>query len=431
MVKEGLEMKFLGLLTCCFLAFGCYLYAENDVVYHVDPIDNPNIVSIVASAAPSSTVYVAKGEYKITSSLAPANGVRIIGATGKYEDVIINAQGKCRVILADKGKNYISGMTLTGGYLHATKSANATQGGGIKLTGGGVITNCRITACSSGNFISGIGMYLNSSYCYDVLIDNCTHAATPNSTATSQESTGYIVSLYGASVMDRTRVVRNIIKHGKHKQDDSWGGVLSIANSGATYASSCIVRNCEIAHNIFENYLRTGKGTTFGSIGVSIGAGILENCTVVSNVVLNAESAVSGTSNDEGACGVVVYPTNNGTIRNCHIADNFYNGNLRNYSTIINNASNASYHKRFVYCCTYPANANLPNSCVITSDSKYRIDERGHVRIEKKSPLIGAGQLQSWMADAKDVYGKIRVRSGSVDIGAVEYIPDTSFFMVR
>lgn len=424
-------MKLVNLLFGFILAVAvCAQAAESDV-YYVDPIENPNIVSVVASAAPSSTVYVAKGNYKISSSLIPANGVRIIGETGKYDDVVIDAQNKCRVLLATAGKNYISGLTLTGGYLHATKSANATQGGGIKLTGGGVITNCRITACSSGNFISGIGMYLNSSYCYDVLIDNCTHAATPNSTATSQESTGYIVSLYGASVMDRTCVVRNIIKHGKHKQDDSWGGVLSIANNGPTYASSCIVRNCEIAHNIFENYLRTGKGTTFGSIGVSIGAGILENCTVVSNIVLNAENAVSGTSNDEGACGVAVYPTNNGTIRNCHIADNFYNGNLRNYSTIINNASNRSYHNRFVYCCTYPDNNYFPASTVIAQDSKYGFNERGQIKLEKDSPCIGAGEMQSWMANAKDVYGRTRVRSTAVDIGAVEYIPGTLFFMVR
>lgn len=430
MVKEGLEMKFLGLLTCCFLAFGCYLYAENDVVYYVDPIDNPNIVSIVASAAPSSTVYVAKGEYKITSSLAPANGVRIIGATGKYEDVIINAQGKCRVILANKGNNYISGLTLINGYLNPTKAANKTQGVGIDLRSGGVVTNCRITACFGGNYINGVGIYLSNAACYDVLIDHCTHSAPIQSKAHLSE--GYIVSVKGSSVIDRARVVWNTIEYGTYTRDENWGGVLSIANTGSTYASSCIVRNCEIAHNVFENYERKGLSTTFGPIGVSVGAGILENCTIVSNAVLVTESdVIDGTTAPEGAFGVVIYPSNNATVSNCHIADNFYKGFLRNYSTIINNASNASYHKRFVYCCTYPANANLPNSCVITSDSKYRVDERGHVRIEKKSPLIGAGQLQSWMAEAKDVYGKLRVRSGSVDIGAVEYIPDTSFFMVR
>lgn len=423
-------MKLVNLLFGFILAVAvCAQAAESDV-YYVDPIENPNIVSVVASAAPSSTVYVAKGIYKISSSLTPANGVRIIGETGKYDDVVIDAQNKCRVLLATAGKNYISGLTLTGGYLHGSKAANATQGSGIRITGGGVVTNCRITACTSGNYISGVGLYLNSSYCYDVLIDHCTNS--PNTTVNAQYSTGYIVTVMGASVIDRTRVVRNVIMHGRHKTDN-WGGVLSIANlENSTYSSTCIVRNSEIAHNTFESYHRTGLSTTFGALGVSVSAGILENCTVVSNIVLTADTAVSGeTTCIEGACGVVVYPSTKGTIRNCHIADNYYNGYLGNHSTIINNAKNSPYHNRFVYCCTYPDNDYFPASTVIAQDSKYGFNERGQIKLEKDSPCIGAGEMQSWMANAKDVYGRTRVRSTAVDIGAVEYIPGTLFFMVR
>lgn len=416
-----MRIKLFLSLTLAFGAVANSFAAETDV-YYVDPVNNPNIVSIVNTAAPSSTVYVAKGEYKITSTLAPSNGVRIVGISGDFRDVIINAQSKCRVITANKGNAYIANITITGGKVTGSNSSR-TYGAGLYLTAGGVVTNCRITACSSGNYVSGVGLFLQNSYAYDSLIDSCVNSPSSGTTAAHQTK-GFAVTLNQASVMERCRVINNRMKYGRCASN-YWGGALAIANNeNEDYSSSCIVRNCEISNNVYENYTRNSTSTTFGAIGVSVSAGILENCTIVSNIVEAADTT-------DGACGVVSYHSNKGTIRNCLIADNYYSGVLRNHSTTSTYGGGGSYHKRFVYCLTYPTHASFPTTTIISNAPKYRFIGSGKIKLERDSPCVNAGLMQSWMTGARDLYGKDRVRYGKVDIGAVEWMPSGFTLMLK
>ena len=418
-----MRIKLFLSLTLAFGAVANSFAAETDV-YYVDPVNNPNIVSIVNTAAPSSTVYVAKGEYKITSTLAPSNGVRIVGISGDFRDVIINAQSKCRVITANKGNAYIANITITGGKVTGSSSSR-TYGAGLYLTAGGVVTNCRITACSSGNYVSGVGLFLQNSYAYDSLIDSCVNSPSSETTA-AHRTKGFAVTLNQASVMERCRVINNRMTYGR-PDSNYWGGALAIANNeNEDYSSSCIVRNCEISNNVYENYTRNSTTTTFGGIGVSVSAGIIENCTVVSNVVLN-------TTDDStvGAYGAVCYHSKNGTIRNCHIVDNLYVGTAQNHSTVSTHGGHKNYRNRFVYCVTYPANDYLASSTIIAKDSKYYISKNGKIKLERDSPCVNAGQMQSWMTGARDLYGKDRVRYDKVDIGAVEWMPSGFTLMLK
>lgn len=412
------------LMAVVGLAFLSTGFASVTNVYYVDPVNNPNIVAVVAAAAPSSTVYVARGKYTITSTIAPPNGVRIIGETGNFNDVVIDGQNKCRVITANSGKNYISGLTIMRGKM---KGSNSTRqnGCGIYLSGGGTVTNCRITACTSGDYVNGVGLYLNSSYAFDTIIDSCTNSPS-SSNEQAQRTKGYAVSVVGASRMERCRVVKNRMIYGRNASN-YWGGALAIANNEKEeYSNSCIVRNCEISNNVYENYTRSGTATQFGAIGVSVSAGILENCTVVSNVVLN-------TTDDStvGAYGAVCYHSKNGTIRNCHIVDNLYVGTAQNHSTVSTHGGHKNYRNRFVYCVTYPANDYLASSTIIAKDSKYRFACSGKIKLERDSPCVNAGQMQSWMTGARDLYGKDRVRYDKVDIGAVEWMPSGFTLMLK
>lgn len=412
------------LMAVVGLAFLSTGFASVTNVYYVDPVNNPNIVSIVNTAAPSSTVYVAKGEYKITSTLAPSNGVRIVGISGDFNDVIINAQSKCRVITANKGNAYIANITITGGKVTGSNSSR-TYGAGLYLTAGGVVTNCRITACSSGNYVSGVGLFLQNSYAYDSLIDSCVNSPSSGTTA-AHRTKGFAVTLNQASVMERCRVINNRMTYGR-PDSNYWGGALAIANNeNEDYSSSCIVRNCEISNNVYENYTRNSTTTTFGGIGVSVSAGIIENCTVVSNVVLNTTD-----DSTAGAYGAVCYHSKNGTIRNCHIVDNLYVGTAQNHSTVSTHGGHKNYRNRFVYCVTYPANDYLASSTIIAKDSKYYISKNGKIKLVKGSPCIDAAYSMSWMAGAKDVYGKPRVCYSKTDIGAVEWLPNGSRLVVR
>lgn len=412
------------LMAVVGLAFLSTVFASVTNVYYVDPVNNPNIVAIVAAAAPSSTVYVARGKYTITSTIAPPNGVRIIGETGNFNDVVIDGQNKCRVITANKGNAYIANITITGGKVTGSSSSR-TYGAGLYLTAGGVVTNCRITACSSGNYVSGVGLFLQNSYAYDSLIDSCVNSPSSETTA-AHRTKGFAVTLNQASVMERCRVINNRMTYGR-PDSNYWGGALAIANNEKEeYSNSCIVRNCEISNNVYENYTRNATGTTFGGIGVSVSAGIIENCTVVSNVVLN-------TTDDStvGAYGAVCYHSKNGTIRNCHIVDNLYVGTAQNHSTVSTHGGHKNYRNRFVYCVTYPANDYLASSTIIAKDSKYRFACSGKIKLERDSPCVNAGLMQSWMTGAKDLYGKDRVRYGKVDIGAVEWMPSGFTLMLK
>lgn len=418
-----MRIKLFLSLTLAFGAVANSFAAETDV-YYVDPVNNPNIVSIVNTAAPSSTVYVAKGEYKIAATLTPAIGVKIIGDTSNFRDVVIDAQNKCRVILANKGQNYISSITIKGGRV---SSNSRTFACGVDLYNGGVITNCRITACI-GSYVSGVGLNLHSASAYDTTIDHCTNSP-PKATTGAHSTKGFAVCVRYNSVMDRCRVVNNVMIYGRNS-NNYYGGALAIANNeDGTFSNSCIVRNCEIAHNVYEEFVQVST-TGFAGLGVSVSAGILENCTIVSNIVKNAVFT-DGTEVTVGACGVVIFPSNKGIIRNCHIADNYCNGVLRNYSSISTHGGGNNYLKRLYYCATYPDHDSFPASVIIAEDTKYHFNLRGMVKLEKDSPCINAGEVQNWMTAAKDVYGKPRVCYSKADIGAVEWLPNGSRLVVR
>jgi hypothetical protein len=384
-------------------------------VYNVDPVNNPNIASIINNAEASSTVYVSKGEYKITTSLTPANGVKIIGTTGNYNDVIIDAQNKCRVILANLGGNYISGITIKGGKISGSNSTRQFASG-IYLTGGGVVTNCRITACTSGNYVSGVGLSVNASYAYDVLVDNCTNNAAQKTEA-SYLTKGFAVSVRGKSIVERCRVVKNISTYGDYGSN-YFGGALAIENANeAQYHNTCIVRNSEIAHNVYENFISSTDG--IAGIGASVRGGTIENCTIVSNIVKSAESGGD-------AAGVVCFHDVNNSIQNCHIQDNYINGKLMNYQII---GKKQSLFKMFKYCCTSPLHANFV-SCVLDDKTKWTFDKRGRVKLLKGSPCIDAASQQSWMVGATDLYGRDRKLYGKADIGAVEYVKPFGFNVI-
>lgn len=370
-----------------------------------------DIVAAINNAAPSSTVHVAKGTYKTAATIVVPLAVKVLGATGNRNDVIIDAQRKCRVIDATAGRAYIAGITIRGGKLSG-KSDSRIFGAGIDLRAKGTISNCHVTACATGDYVSGAGMFIRGSYAFDVLVDFCTNAPTKT---VSYSTKGYAVTVDQASLVDRCQVLHNVLTNGKY-QSNYFGGALAIYNnSSADYATTCIARNCLVAHNVVQAFTEAGAMAS----GVSLKGGIIENCTIVSNIV-------NGTSGN--AFGATVFSDNNGTIRNCHIADNYNVGTLKNYSTISLSGGGPGYLKRFMYCATAPLDTRFVN-CVLDDTSKYGFGNRGRLFITKDSPCFGAAQPQNWMASAKDVYGRPRIHYANCDIGAVEYHPAPATFV--
>ena len=415
--KAATSLAFLTLalgLVASAVAGDIYVVPSNPnaaAPYDTWETASADIVAAINNAAPSSTVHVAKGTYKTAATIVVPLAVKVLGATGNRNDVIIDAQRKCRVIDATAGRAYIAGITIRGGKLSG-KSDSRIFGAGIDLRAKGTISNCHVTACATGDYVSGAGMFIRGSYAFDVLVDFCTNAPTKT---VSYSTKGYAVTVDQASLVDRCQVLHNVLTNGKY-QSNYFGGALAIYNnSSADYATTCIARNCLVAHNVVQAFTEAGAMAS----GVSLKGGIIENCTIVSNIV-------NGTSGN--AFGATVFSDNNGTIRNCHIADNYNAGTLKNYSTISLSGGGPGYLKRFMYCATAPLDHRFVN-CVLDDTSKYGFGNRGRLFITKDSPCFGAAQPQNWMASAKDVYGRPRIHYANCDIGAVEYHPAPGTFV--
>ena len=359
-------------------------------------------------------ILVGAGQYN-EAAISLTSGITLRGATGNRDDVKIwpssyTSKTTQKVIVAS-GSAVIADLTIGNGYVYAA-SGSWAFGGGATLTDGATITNCHITACTAHNYAYGAGLAVRNSYAYDCLVDSCT--AKPFTSGTPIQLKGFAVFIDGNSLVDRCQIVDNSATGTKYTSN-YFGGALCVFNSSSSsYADSCIVRNCLIARNSV-----TYTDSTSGCIGIgaSLRGGIIDNCTIVSN-----KSSVAGNS-----AGVVTFHENYGTVRNCHIAENYSGDTLKNYNII--DPSKTTYHKRFQYCCTKPQHTSF-TSCVLDVDGTWEFDKKGDFRLLKGSPCIDAASQQTWMAGAIDLYGNDRKLYGKADIGAVEYVKSGGFIVV-
>ena len=372
---------------------------------------------VATSAADSVEILVARGKYTSDNNIYLCAGVTLRGATGDRDDVVIGQSAYTskttkRIIRATGENAVIADLTVTGGYVYAhAGNKQYDYGGGVLLTAGAMITNCHITACTGHYGGAAAGMRVKDSYAYDVLVDKCT--TKPWKADTPIQTKGYAVLVDGKSVVDRCQIVDNKAT-GTKFSGNYYGGALCVFNdTSTTYADSCIVRNSMIARN---SVAYTNSSGNWLGIGASIKGGIIENCTIVSNV-----ADVAGCS-----AGVVVFKDDNSTVRNCHISDNFCGADSKNYG--VHDAS-TSHYRRFQYCCTSPLHDNL-TSCVLDDDGTWEFDKKGDFRLLKGSPCIDAASQQTWMTGAIDLYGNDRKLYGKADIGAVEYVKSGGFIVV-
>jgi len=188
-----------------------------------------------------------------------------------------------------------------------------------------------------------------------------------------------------------------------------YGGGL-FAEAGAM-VSDCIIEDCTAAGAGGGVYLQ-GPGTT------------LRNCQVTHN---RAEGGGGG------LCAM-----DNTVVESCTLADNvsaFRAGGLwANKATVRNSIVwgnvaplDANYYRNagtFLAVCATPLASGTGN---IASDPQFVSTENGNYGLAGTSPCIDAGSNQTWMADAKDLFGEVRSQDGDgngsaiVDLGAIEF----------
>lgn len=130
----------------------------------------------------------------------------------------------------------------------------------------------------------------------------------------------------------------------------------------------------------------------------------LYNCILVGNSASTSGGGVSGGN----PCG----------INNCII---FFNtaGSGSNWISTIG----------FTNCCTAPSQAGWITGN-IAADPQFVDHAAGNYRLRADSPCVNAGTNQSWMTNSVDLDGRIRVRYGTVDMGAYETIYASTIYRI-
>ena len=96
--KAATSLAFLTLalgLVASAVAGDIYVVPSNPnaaAPYDTWETASADIVAAINNAAPSSTVHVAKGTYKTTATIVIPLAVKVLGATGNRDDVIIDAR---------------------------------------------------------------------------------------------------------------------------------------------------------------------------------------------------------------------------------------------------------------------------------------------------------------------------------------------------
>jgi len=195
-------------------------------------------------------------------------------------------------------------------------------------------------------------------------------------------------------------------------------GYNSQAGGGVFCSGVSTVRNCRITNNEISDIYPQGAG---------VNGGTYFNCIISSNICWGAEYHGSS-ARGGGAYGATLY--------NCIVSDNEVyrgggdgrgggtcGGNVYN-SIVLKNRPDNYVGGIIRWTCTAPLPTGTGN---ISVDPLF---EEGSYHISSNSPCIDAGTNMDWMWTAFDFDGDPRINGTTVDMGAYEYIPESTGFVV-
>lgn len=313
------------------------------------------------------------------------------------------------------------GLLVTGtGIVQNCTIASHKQAQNAVEIGGGLLTNCTIAA----NSISGIGMYQYAPGTTS-LVTHCTIAGNSGGGVRLNNMNASFPAL--ATISYRNCIISSnapggpgvhfvgnppnvaatfencvIVTNGYGSSD--WGCGIYLAGANAT---NILFRNCLIANN------KSGYNQSAHGGGVTMLAGVLDNCTIVSNQAGKA-----------GGCGGIYYT--GGAITNSIIYYNLSSGGA------VSNLAGAGVADACVNSCS-PTLTNTENGNITGAPLFVDLANRDY-RLGTGSLCIAAGLYEPWMDTAKDLAGKARIQGGAVDIGAYEYEtpkPSGSLMLIR
>ncbi len=321
-----------------------------------------NVQDAIDYAATGDEVLATDGVYAVSASVSLFKGVTVRSAGGADQTALrlirAGATPTSRVVTVSHSNAVLDGFAIVNGWMGA-----AGYGGGVMVSASGTVRNCTVVSNYAG-YGGGVAVQSGGRLLGSAVMLN------------SNEVNGGGIAL-DAGLVDRCTVRRNI-----HVGTASgYGGGVHLATRSAMVRSSLIERN------------RAARGGG----GVYMGAGTIDNCTVVANL----------TGNYDGG-GVW---QGGGTAQNCVVYDNaalWYSSPnwFRSGGTVR-------------HCCS---SIVLPGTNNFAANPRFVDAEAGDFRLAPGSPCLEAGTNLAWTAGATDLDGHPRA-SGVPDIGAFEQTP--------
>ena len=347
----------------------------------------------VALAGGGDTVLVHEGTYAFASTLRIATNVVVRGATGKFNDAILDAQLNCRAVTLAHTNAVLADLTVKRGWGASCGSTMTSWGnaGGCVRNEGGEVRHCRLTGGSGSRQCAGVGVANLDGRVIDCTIDG-------NTVGGNIFGGLGILQTGNAAVTDRTIVTNNIYAF-------FHTGALPYTTSGILMLGGS-VRNSLIAENSPGG--KTESGSNGAASGVIITGGTLENCAIVRNTM----SAGTKAATDIGA---VVRA--GGTIVNCLIRDN------PDPFGLVNDILTATpLNKEAAYCCLTSTDGIYGGGNIAPEAPGYIYNPRQNpsFRLTLDSPMKDAATRLGWMTDAIDMSGNPRIGGLWPDIGPSE-----------
>ncbi len=438
-----------------------------------------NIQSAVDAASDNDTVLVSNGLYRVGATPAvghtTSNRVMIPAAISVESlsgpaQTVIAGQGpmgsnaiRC-VYLVDGAQ--VVGFTLSNGHVRAGVGTLAdSRGGGVLMDNGGVVSNCMIAF--------NMAPYGGGACCFTGGVVRCS------------DIVSNVASAQGGGVhIDADGEVRGCVLHrnaapGGGGLSTYGGGLISnsavIANygtgsgGGVMCAYSTIVHSCAIKMNVSDG---TGGGVQFqqgclmqnctvSSNCSTTGGGIYSYSSIIRHTIIDSNIASNGsgggvhcsqselrnclvirnTASPHSGNGGGVYCDYQNKIESCTISGNSaymaagvylgYNNWVVN-SIVYGNLPGGNYNafgpdNTFTYTCTAPIVVGEGN---IDENPEFVDYLNADYRLQHVSPCIDNGYNFAWMTTGVDLDRNERIYNVIVDMGAYEWIPEPSIFVI-
>ncbi len=351
------------------------------------------------------TVWVTNGTYNVGGAKTPehslmnrvciTNAITVQSVNGKFVTFIEGAESASGGHHIDSVRGVfmansclLVGFTITGGHAHGNGNNDFdVSGGGVFLTVGGSVSNCRIMKNSA---MKGGGVFLFQGGRVDRCLFFNNKARLRGGGANLHEGgqlvectlIGNSAALIGGGIFCREGGVAERCVFNNNRSD-GYGGGVGLYKGGR-----------------LNNSLLDGNTATRRGGGVYMREdGVIKNCTVVRNI------ANSVTSRGGGIC-----LKNGGEVYNCIVLGNHASKDIDIYPE--------DGGGKVRYVCS--SEEGVGSSC--TTENPLFVDEKnGDFQLKAGSPCINEGR-NAYAPAGFDLNGNLRIVDETVDLGAYEFV---------